>query len=429
MERLFLAIACTLLHIPPAFIRYAPFKELVTPQRKRILIPLYVLILLLAGVSYYIFGKSHTILTHKLVLLGIAVILSGVNVLVIPGHWREHLFTTGLSSVHMSVTYFSCVYLVMHFVSITDPIRMVACSALMTFIVFLLLFRYYVNSARRVVTPFLKMESGDYWTRIWFIPLPLFFASFLSAPLDSYDQAPSALICRLLILAATIMMSNAISEDHGNMRSRLEMAEQLNMQMEYYHGMTERLDEARKSRHDFKHHLAAIRRYIDNNDKSGLTQYWEDLQEIVSNENDIPYTGNAALDGVLYRYASLAKQHGIKFGFSGIIEKLELPDTALSVLLGNALDNALAGCMTLETGRFISVDMRVDLDEQSILIRNSFDGNVDISDNKILSRKRDGKPGIGLESMASICEKHGCLMDIRHDENTFSVLLLLKIKR
>ena len=105
-----------------------------------------------------------------------------------------------------------------------------------------------------------------------------------------------------------------------------------------------------------------------------------------------------------------------------------MPNTDLCVLLGNALENAYTGCMTLQNGRFITVTARSNPSGQSLMISNSYDGVMDIEDDRILSRKRDHEPGIGLESMRAICEKHDAVMDIRYDAKTFNVLLMIPVK-
>lgn len=428
MDRFILALSCMLLHIPPVFIRYAPFRELVEPKKKRVLFLLYALAVLLIGVCYFLLDVEHVVFYHRVMLIGVSFLMAGINVLMIPGHWREHWFAAGLAAIHITSSFYGATYLTLHYLPISDPIQMLACSALITCVIFLVFLRFFINSARRVITPFLRIECGDYWKRIWYLPIPLFMAGFFSSSMDSYIDDTYQLITRFFILVATILLSNAIATDHGYMRHRIELAEQLNIQQVYYKGLTERVAEARKSRHDFKHHLAAIRRYIDNDDKTGLTHYWEDLKDYMEHKAEIPYTGNAALDGILYRYMGLASQNQIQFTFSGVLEQLAMPDTDLCVLIGNALDNAFTACMPLEGERFISVDARVDRQEQTIVIRNSFDGIVEKDGEQILSRKRNHEPGIGLESMEAICEKNGGAMDIRHDENTFSVLLLLPVK-
>lgn len=425
MNHVVLAIVCTLVHIPSIFIRYAPFREIVPRARRRLLVPMYTLVLAAAATIYYLLPDQNMIFYHKIMLILVAAVLSLINVVMIPGHWREHLFTAGLASVHVSVTFFTAAYLVLHLTSVRDPERIVAYSSATTLILFLILVRFYCNCARRVVTPFLELQYSDYWKRFWFVPLGLFFACFFSTPLTSYSGDGTILLCRLAILITTIVICNTISDDHAVMRHQLSLAEQLSVQAEYYHDLTERVAEARKSRHDFKHHMAAIRKFIDTDDKSGLTEYWNELQVALHQDIEIPYTGNPALDGVLYRYAVLSRQENIRFAFSGIVEPLVMPDTDLCVLLGNALDNALTACQTLETDRFITVTAQPSAGAQSLMIVNSFDGIVQKENDQILSRKRRNEPGIGLESIHFICEKHGAMMDLRYDDRTFSLLLVI----
>ena len=430
MERIFLAIACTLVHIPSIFIRYAPFREITTPEQKKKLVMLYLPVLAISCILYYQFYQSPNLIQfQKLMLVFVAFLLSGINVLVIKGHWREHWFTAGLASIHVSVTFFGCAYIVQHLPVDHAPVHVVAMSASITFLLFLVLVRFYCNATRRVVVPFLSMDSGDYWKKVWYMPLGLFFATFFAAPLSAYSGSTAMLLCRLSVLFTTIALGDAIAEDHIAMRQRLDMAEQLNIQQEYYQGLAERVAEARKNRHDFKHHMAAVHRFIEQDDKEGLTEYMAELQIIFDQTVSVPYTGNQALDGVFYRYATLAQRHNIRFDFSGAVEKLAMPNTDLCVLLGNALENAYTGCMTLQNGRFITVTARSNPSGQSLMISNSYDGVMDIEDDRILSRKRDHEPGIGLESMRAICEKHDAVMDIRYDAQTFNVLLIIPVKK
>jgi sensor histidine kinase regulating citrate/malate metabolism len=269
------------------------------------------------------------------------------------------------------------------------------------------------------------MDSGDYWKRIWFLPLFLFAIAFFSAPMTTYSGDATVLLMHLALLATTVTMCNALSDDHAVMHKQLEMAEQLSAQTEHYHSMAERVMEARKSRHDFKHHMAAIRKFIDTDDKSGLEAYWDELQIFLHRDTGIPYTGNPALDGVLYRYTALTKQEGVKLDFSGVMEPLTVPDTDLCVLLGNALDNALTAAVTSKSDPHITVTATPGAGIQSLLISNTFDGVVQEKDGQFLSRKRENSPGIGLESIRSICDKYDAIMDIRYDSSTFLLLLVL----
>ena len=66
------------------------------------------------------------------------------------------------------------------------------------------------------------------------------------------------------------------------------------------------------------------------------------------------------------------------------------------------------------------------------MIQNSFDGKMHVDvEKKILSRKRENRVGVGLESMRSICEKYGGSMKKEWNEDTFTAFMILntKIKR
>lgn len=425
MERLVLTLLCTAVHIPSIAMRYAPFRELVEPKKKRLLSLIYLLTLCVIGLMYYFVDIGHLVLVHKLILHAATFVLAMVNIFLIPGHWREHWCAAGLASMQISSAYYGSVFLCLRLFNIDSLIMQIAVSSLITLLIFSLLHKLYINSTRRTITPFLGADSKEYWQHVWFLPMLLFFAMFFSTPLDYYSDELHLLVCRLFILITTIALSSAVAKDYEYMRHRVELAQHINIQQDYYDALCERVEIARRNRHDFKHHMAAIRRYIDNDDKSGLTDYWLELQEHVSHVIEVPYTGNSALDGVLLRYAKLCSRHDIRFEYSGTIQKLVITNTQLCALLGNALENAYTGCMTVDQDRYITVTMRKDHNEQSILIENCYDGVIDIENGAILSRKRDHAAGVGLESMRSICETVGAHIDIRYDEKTFRVLLLI----
>jgi sensor histidine kinase regulating citrate/malate metabolism len=92
------------------------------------------------------------------------------------------------------------------------------------------------------------------------------------------------------------------------------------------------------------------------------------------------------------------------------------------------MENAITACMTLEHDRFIKVVAQCEEHVLSIMVQNSFDGNLKIKHGVLQSRKRISGPGIGLESMQMICKKYGGTMELQWDENTFTVLIILPIE-
>lgn len=126
---------------------------------------------------------------------------------------------------------------------------------------------------------------------------------------------------------------------------------------------------------------------------------------------------------------TVCESNNIAFDISGSVGKLGTRNSSICVILGNALDNAVAGCLTLDTNRQIKIVMCKDDAEQSILVTNNFDGFVKTdSDGDILSRKRDNSPGIGLYSMKELCEQNGVIIDVRYEGNNFNVLFIFPIQ-
>ena len=66
-------------------------------------------------------------------------------------------------------------------------------------------------------------------------------------------------------------------------------------------------------RHNFKHQLAALKGFLETGNTEELRQYCDTLENRLLNITEIPYTGNAAADGVLYHYACIAKEENISF--------------------------------------------------------------------------------------------------------------------
>ena len=181
--------------------------------------------------------------------------------------------------------------------------------------------------------------------------------------------------------------------------------------------------EVRKIKHDTKHHNDVLRYYVDKNDKDGLYRYCKEMLCQTDDDIEIHYSGNSAIDGLIYRYTELAQKNDIDFKISGNLNAIDINDVDICVLLGNALDNAVTGCLTVQGERFISLSVRKDGGALTIMLQNSFDGVVSKNEDGILSRKRDNELGIGLFSMKSICEKYGGEMEVRHEDGTFSVML------
>ena len=195
----------------------------------------------------------------------------------------------------------------------------------------------------------------------------------------------------------------------------------------YYHALTEQVLAEREARHNFRHQVAAIKGFLDKNDMEGLRGYCDDLELEEMGKVTIPYTGNAAADGVLYHYGCIARAKNIEFSVCCYLKDIAVPDTDFCTILGNALDNAVTAAGQYEGKRFIEVATEKKHDMLLITVDNFFDGILFQENGKIYSKKRQNKQeGIGILSMKKLCEKHGGASRFEAVGNRFQASFILK---
>ena len=427
---LFAVVLLALCMLSGMMLRCAPFKSIITPKQKRALSVFYTTVnivnLLVLALALRLWWIEAAFFYLRFGGILYAAVLTLGNILVIQGRTREHLFVFGVV--------IACHYLLMSvpnyvitFLSGYSPTAYL--FVVLSLYALLLLLTYWPirKLVCNTVEPFLHMDSGEYWNTIWFIPIAFFATKFLSLGGEHNSGSIQQLISSLLYIALIVLTCMNISTGSGSLRERQLLQKQLEGQKIHYAELKVRVEDARKSNHDFKHHIAAIRHYIEIDDKEGLRDYCDEFMERISGHDRIPYTGNVAADGVLYHYMQLSKQDNIDFHYSGTIHSNGVADVDLSVLLGNALDNALTACLTIPQGRSIAVISRSEKHLLSIAVHNTFDGKVEQFEDGLLSRKRENRHGVGIASMRSICERYGASMDTRWDDHSFTVMFMFPL--
>lgn len=411
-------------------LRYVPFASLVTAGQKRRLYLCYVLLMVVNAAvltaAMFLWGEMAAFNYLRFGGIVYAAIVTTVNILVIRGRLREHLFVFGvvLTCNYLAMSVPNYVVALLPGLNITAQLFVVLG---VYFAVLLLTHWPFQKLLCNTVEPFLQLNNGEYWNTIWFMPIAFFGTKFLSLGGEHNSGGVLQLLSSLLYIFVIVLMCLSITAAHERMRERQLVDKQLAGQKVHYAELKARVEETRKARHDFKHYIAAIRHYMDIDDKEGLRRYCDELVGYTDEEGRIPYTGNVAADGVLYHYIQLSKREHIDFKYFGTIHSHGIADVDLSALLGNALDNAFAGCLTIPQGREITLVSQSEKQLLSIVVRNTFDGTVEQSEEGLLSRKRKNSRGVGIASMRSICERYGGSMDLRWDEHSFTIVFVLPL--
>lgn len=424
------AILITLCMSFGVMLRYAPFTSVITPGQKRTAYIWYIVLtacnVAVLTAALHIWGVVAAFTYLRFGGIVYAVILMLVNVFIIPGRTREHLFVFGVVITCNYLLMTVPNYVIAFLPGSTDTGYLFVVLGIYTGI--LLLTHFPLRKLLcDTVEPFLHLNSGEYWNTVWFIPIAFFGTRFLSLGGEHDSGSIQQLLSGVLYILVIILMCISIAASQERIRQRQDMEKQLASQKLHYAELRVRVEEAWKTRHDFKHHIAAIRHFMDIGDTEGLQRYCDELAARIDGQSSFPYTGNAAADGVLYHYMQLSEQENIDFRHAGTFRSHGIADVDLCALLGNALDNALAGCLTIAEGRSIHVISQSEKHMLSIVVRNTFDGVVKGSGDDLLSRKRADSPGIGIASMRSICERCGGSMQLQWDEHNFTVMFILPL--
>ncbi|MDD5804400.1 hypothetical protein ACTQWG_05955 [Blautia sp. HCP3S3_H10_1] len=248
------SLLCMLIHIPSLMLRYVPFKEKISSKDKKRLIFWYSLTMIFDFFLclWILETRNMTVTFYKLNTLLYCIIVGIVNVLIIKGYTKEHLFSFGLTALLVWLTFALAVY-------ITDKIGYTTLNqgllmeTVIGFVIYLLSYRWYRSLMCRTITPFLDIDSEDYWNNIWFIPIAMFFSGLFSHGMEEYTATAMQLVSRILIGLATIVLCHRIAQDYRKMLEKVQINQQLEMQKKYYEVLTEAVQNEREVRHNFKH--------------------------------------------------------------------------------------------------------------------------------------------------------------------------------
>lgn len=430
MRGVILAILITGCMVSGLLLRYGAIASVVPPEKKRKLFVCYAAALVIHAVvlTAYFWKAGPSVAVAKNSGVVFAVLTTGINILMLRNRVRENLFAFGIVIV--------CNYLLLGYPSylghllMQNGIRFDGFAAVGVYALLLLVTFFPMRKLlKNTVEPFLSMDSGSYWNTTWFIPNALFGMLLVSFPGAKTVESFSSILGGILCATIMILLCWRIAEDRKELLEKQLMESQLTGQKVYYAKLQAKVEEARKTGHDFKHYVQAMRHYLTNDDMEGLRTCCIELTQRLNRVAAVQDVGNSVADAVLYQYLEQAQQEEISVKIQGELNCDWIADMDICVILGNLLDNAIEGCKTMEEDRRLSVSFQYSDTVVCILVQNTYDGCVYLENGEYVSRKRDQLAGVGLKSVEDLCQKYQGKLDVCHDESVFSVNLLLEKPR
>jgi hypothetical protein len=203
----------------------------------------------------------------------------------------------------------------------------------------------------------------------------------------------------------------------------------LDLQRTFYANFTNSANEIRKLRHDVRHQLSAVRGMITEHKNEKAVEYIDNLYGNIPTIADKILCDNIALNALALHYLAKAEAEGIQCDLRLVAPAQvgRIPDSDLSVIVGNLFENAIEACLHLEEQRrFIKIRSSVNKARFTLTVDNSYDGKLIVNNQDFYSRKRNGK-GIGIASVRTVVLKYDGGMKYEAVDGVFKTSLYVKL--
>ncbi len=223
---------------------------------------------------------------------------------------------------------------------------------------------------------------------------------------------------------------------------RSTMVEEINRQKKkmesvyknQYHSMEGRIAEAKKIRHDLRHHFVMISQLIKNDQIEEAQKYIDRYYNALPFEEALTYCEHYATNALMTYYGQIAKDNDIPVEVNlNFPAKVNISTQDLTVVFGNLLENAVHACVNgqKESSSF----------KPWITIQGNYDGSVltfalknaslhEAKQNEAgqyISTKHEGT-GIGVNSIREVVEKYDGVCLIEQSEGVYSTSIVMYAK-
>lgn len=173
-------------------------------------------------------------------------------------------------------------------------------------------------------------------------------------------------------------------------------------------------------KHDFHHHLQALKGQLEDGEVERALAYIEQLDNQLMNVDTLLKTGNVSLDAILSAKIAQAKAENIAVTVkANVPDQLTISDLELSIIIGNLLDNAIEACRTVTGERFIRIFISMKGNMLYFSMLNGA-GAKRKKTGSLFATHKDGVHGFGLRRAEAILEEHGGWVKYNSEDGAFT---------
>lgn len=191
----------------------------------------------------------------------------------------------------------------------------------------------------------------------------------------------------------------------------------------YYAEVENMYTKMRGWRHDYRHHIQAMKAHAQNGEYEEIDRYLDMLDNDLTQVETVIKTGNRMADAILNSKLSIATEKRIKVKAEARIPVLlTVSELDLCIMIGNLLDNAIDACSELpEEDRLIRIYMEMKGNYLYLSLTNRAAGKKKQS---FKTTKGEGH-GFGIARTDAIVKKYGGYLTRASEDGAFSTEILL----
>lgn len=289
------------------------------------------------------------------------------------------------------------------------------------------------------ITSVIIQREYDYlWKKLWLVPAVFcvffYYNLYSSGNLLQYTgSTPNFLFSLIISIGFFFIMTLVIRLVKTSMQiTHLETEKHyLEVHELQYQRLSERMEEARRARHDLRQSLNVLQAFLEKGDIENLCSYIRQFCASVPMDSPMIYCAYPPLNALISYYSGLAVQNGVFFdaqvNYPESFRSPAMADTDMIVLFGNLLENALEACLCLEEGEgYIRLKVCPLGGCIIIIMENSCKGRPQQEGDAFYSSKRKGL-GIGTGSVRRIAEKYGGVAEFDWEREVFIASVMLNV--
>lgn len=199
---------------------------------------------------------------------------------------------------------------------------------------------------------------------------------------------------------------------------------QLEDQLEHYQDVYKLQKRNSQILHDANKHNIVLHNLLERKKIDEAISYLEEIDKELMKIDRRKFTNNEVVDSILKNKAKIMSENNINYDFNiKIPNQINLSNFDVCIILSNLIDNSIEACKKVKdiSNRHITIKFLIKGENLCIIIKNTYDGNINIKNNKIITSKSDKElHGYGIQNVTKIVLKNNGYIKSTYDNNVFN---------